>query len=189
MQDIKKEGWRFIVIGGWATYLWTRQHKSKDIDIIIPDFDTLSVLKKKYDLKKNDHLKKYEILFGAIDVDLYVPYYSQLTLPIEIIAKQTSFVEGFEVIKPEVLLILKQGAEQDRSYSVKGQKDRIDIMTLLCFTEIDFAWYRQLLKTHHLEPYRLKLKNIIQTFKDLKYLEMNAQKYAKIKKDLLKKIG
>src|SRR3990167_9406883 len=95
MQDIKKEGWRFIVIGGWATYLWTRQHKSKDIDIIIPDFDTLSVLKKKYDLKKNDHLKKYEILFGAIDVDLYVPYYSQLTLPIEIIAKQTSFVEGF----------------------------------------------------------------------------------------------
>jgi len=188
MQDIKKEDWRFIVIGGWATYLWTKQHKSKDIDVVILDFDTLSLLKKKYDLKKNDALKKYEIVMGDIDIDIYVPYYSQLTLPLEVIAKYTSFVEGFEVVKPEILLILKQGAEQDRGHSIKGQKDRIDIMTLLCFAEIDFSFYRKLLKDHKLDKFRLRLKQIILEFKDLKYLELDIKKYSKIKKALLEKV-
>ena len=188
MQDIKKEDWRFIVIGGWATYLWTKQHKSKDIDVVILDFDTLSLLTKKYDLKKNDALKKYEIVMGDIDIDIYVPYYSQLTLPLEVIAKYTSFVEGFEVVKPEILLILKQGAEQDRGHSIKGQKDRIDIMTLLCFAEIDFSFYRKLLKDHKLDKFRLRLKQIILEFKDLKYLELDIKKYSKIKKALLEKV-
>ncbi len=30
-----KKGYSFIVIGGWAVYLLTRQQKSKDIDILV----------------------------------------------------------------------------------------------------------------------------------------------------------
>jgi len=73
MQDLKKEKFRFIVIGGWAIYLWTGQHKSKDVDIIIPDFKELESLNKRYILKKNDRLKKYEIKIEEIDIDIYLP--------------------------------------------------------------------------------------------------------------------
>ena len=186
LQELKKEGFRFIVIGGWAAYLWTKQHKSKDIDIILPDWKELEIVKQKYSLSKNDDLKKYEIKLEEFDVDIYIPYYSKLTLPIEDIATNTTKVEGFEVVLPEILLILKQGAELDRKDSIKGQKDRIDIMTLLCHAQIDFSKYNKLLVKYKLSHQRQRLKEIIQTFKDLKHLNVNVQQYAKIKKKLLK---
>ena len=95
MQELKKEKFRFIVIGGWAAYLWTKQHKSKDIDVIIPDFKELETLSKKYPLSKNDNLKKYEIKIEEIDIDIYLPYYSKLALPVQVIAKNTTRIESF----------------------------------------------------------------------------------------------
>lgn len=188
MQELKKEKFRFIVIGGWATYLWTKQHKSKDIDIIIPDFNELKILNEKYQLNKNDNLKKYEIKIEEIDIDVYLPYYSRLALPLKDVLDNITRIEGFEVVRPEVLLILKQGAELDRKESVKGQKDRIDIMALLCSADMDFEKYRSLLEKNKLNQHRQRLKEIIITFKDIKYLNLNAKDYAKIKKELLKKM-
>ncbi len=188
MQVLKKEDFRFIIIGGWAAYLWTRQHKSRDIDIILPELKDLVYLKGKYDLRKNDRLKKYEIKFDEIDVDIYVQFYSKLALPVNEIVKETAKIEGFEVVIPEVLLILKQGAELDRKDSVKGQKDRIDIMTLLCSAGIDFGKYKKLLAKHKLENYKPRLKEIIAVFRDLKHINLNVKEYSKIKKELLKKV-
>lgn len=188
MQELKKEKFRFIVIGGWAAYLWTKQHKSKDIDIIIPDFSELETLNKKYPLNKNDNLKKYEIKIEEIDVDIYLPYYSRLALPLKDVLENATKVEGFEVVRPEVLLILKQGAELDRKESIKGQKDRIDIMTLLCYADVDFEKYRSLLEKNRLGHYRQRLKEIITAFREIKHLNLNAKDYAKIKKELLKKV-
>ena len=188
LQELKQEGFRFIVIGGWALYLWTKQQKSKDIDIVLPEIKELGFLKKKYNLVKNDRLKKYEIKIDEVDIDVYVPYYSKLALPLEEVARKTAKIEGFEVAAPEILLMLKQGAELDRGESVKGLKDRIDIMTLLCFTGIDFAYYRELLARHKLENYRQRLKMIISSFKDVKYLNLNVQEYARKKKELLKRV-
>lgn len=186
MQELKKENFRFIIIGGWAAYLWTRQHKSKDIDVILPNIKDLDFLKQKYELRKNDNLKKYEIKFEEIDLDIYVPYYSQLAISLEDV--ETSKVEGFEVVTPEILLILKQGAEFDRSESVKGQKDRIDIMTLLCYSGVNFKKYDELLEKNKLKGYRQRLKEIITNFKDLKHLNLNVKDYSKKKKELLKLI-
>jgi len=186
LQQLTKEKFRFIVIGGWATYLWTKQHKSKDIDIIIPDFRELEIIGNKYLLRKNNNLKKYEIKTEEIDIDIYLPYYSKLSLPIDFVLKNTTLVEGFEVVQPEILLILKQGAELDRKDSVKGQKDRIDILTLLCYTKIDFSKYRHFIEQQKIVPYRQRLKEIIQSFKDLKHLNMNSKEYADKKKELLK---
>ena len=188
MQELKKEDFRFIVIGGWAAYLWTKQHKSKDIDILILNFDDLEHVGKKYDLRKNDNLKKYEIKIEEIDIDIYISYYSKLTLDIGFIANHTTKVEGFEVVLPEILLILKQGAELDRKDSIKGQKDRIDIMTLLCYSKIDFKSYNNIIEQHKLANYRQRLRQIITTFKDLKHLNTNANDYAKIKRQLLEKL-
>ena len=188
LQELKKENFRFIVIGGWATYLWTKQHKSKDIDVVIPDFMELEQLKQKYELFKNDSLKKYEIKFGEIDLDIYVPFYSRLTLPMEEITADVKRVESFEVVSPEVLLILKQGAEKDRGESIKGQKDKIDILTLLCFTEIDFKKYYEMLERNDLLFFRQRLKETVNSFRDVEHLGMNVKDYAKIKKELLCRI-
>lgn len=187
LQDLQKKPFQFIVIGGWAAYLWTKQHKSKDIDIILPEFKDLDYLKKEYTLKKNENLKKYEIVFGEIDVDIYVPHYSKLGLPITEIVKHTTKIEGIQVVLPEILLILKQSAEIDRRNSIKGRKDRVDIITLLLFAEINFSKYHGLLASHHLEQYSSELKKIILEFRDLDYIGLNPRQYKLKKKELLEK--
>src|SRR3989338_5965325 len=182
MQSLKKEKFRFIIIGGWAAYLWTKQHKSRDIDVIIPDWKDLEILKEKFTLIKNSRLNKYEVKFNELDLDIYMPYYSKLAIPLEDTIGETTKIEGFEVVLPEILLILKQGAEHDRKDSVKGQKDRIDIMTLLCYARIDFNKYRKLLAKYKLEKYRQRLKEIITTFRDVKHLNLNLVEFTKLKK-------
>lgn len=188
LQELRKEPFHFILIGGWAVYLWTHQQKSQDIDIIIPDIKDLAALKQRYDLKKNDHLRKYEIRRDEIDIDIYVPYFSQLALPIEAITKETTMIEGFPVVMPEILLILKQSAEYDRGHSMKGVKDRIDIMTLLCSTTMRFAIYRDLLATYKLTHLRQRLKEIIQSFTDINYLPLDFKAWIRMKKRLLQDI-
>ena len=131
LHEIRKQ-FNFVLIGGWAVYLWAKTHKSRDIAIVV-DFQTLEKLKKDYGLRKNDHLKKYEIKQDEIDIDIYVPYYSKLAIPVEEI--KSAKIEGFDVAKPEFLLILKQGAEIERNESQKGERLLIlhkVIFTYLC---------------------------------------------------------
>ena len=182
LTNISKEKFKFIVIGGWAAYLWTKAHKSKDIDIALIDIKDLDYLKQKYNLKKNDRLKKYEISFDEIDVDIYTPYFSELPIPIEDLKHYSVKIEGLNVVKQELLLILKQGAESDREKSIKGEKDRIDIMTLIFFADIDLRLYYKLLKKYKLENYFTRLKIIIINFKDYDYLSVNPREF-KIKKN------
>ncbi len=189
LQDLKKKNFKFILIGGWAAYLYTGQHKSKDIDIIVPDFKGLDFLKREYHLIKNDNLKKYEIKMEEIDIDIYLPYYSKLTIPLEDAIHETKTVLGFEVVSPEVFLILKQGAELDRRDSVKGQKDRIDIVTLLCYTKVDFNKYIDLLQKYKLGSFFKRLKEIIKTFKDIEHLNLNHKEYSRIKNKILKELS
>lgn len=179
---------RFILIGGWAAYLWSQLHKSKDIDIIIKDFKDLDYLKKNYDLKKNARLKKYEIIVEGIDVDIYVPHFSRLALPVEEIVKQTVKIENMETVKPEVLLILKQGAELERKNTVKGKKDQIDILTLITHIEINWQFYFDLLKKHKLGNYVKRLKEIFNEFKEIKYLELNPREFKLRKEEILRRL-
>ena len=185
---ISKEPFKFIVIGGWAAYLWTKLHKSKDIDIAIADIKELEYLKQNYDLKKNDNLKKYEISFEEIDLDIYVPYFSRLPIPIQDLTGYTSKIEGLTVLKPEALLILKQGAEAERKESVKGAKDQIDIMALLCYTNMDARLYFELLKKYKLENYFKRLKSIVNNFKDYEYLDLNPREFKLKKKEIMEKL-
>ena len=188
LQKIRKLPISFILIGGWAAYLWTKLHKSKDIDIIVKNFDDLKYLKENYDLRKNDRLKKYEIKIEDIDIDIYVPYYSNLAIDINEISKHTTKIENFNVVSPETLLILKQGAEKDREYSVKGTKDRIDIVALLLFSEINFDKYRELLEKFKLIDFRERLKKILIGFRDINYLNLNPREFKLKKEKILKKI-
>ncbi len=179
LQELRRK-YNFILIGGWATYLWTRQKKSKDIDIVV-EINELQKLKEE-SLFKNDHLKKYEIKIDEVDVDIYVSYYSKLTINPENLKKYTKKVDGFNVISPEVLIILKQGAYENRKNSVKGEKDKIDILSLLFFLDIDIKFYKSVLKEYFLDYHIKNLISLLKNFKEYNSLNLTSREF-KIKKE------
>ncbi|MBU1204661.1 MAG: hypothetical protein KKE93_02015 [Nanoarchaeota archaeon] len=183
--SLKKE-FDFILIGGWAAYLHTGLHKSKDIDIIV-DYNTLKKLKQEYDLVKNNRLKKYEIKSGKFDIDIYVPYFSDLAIPLEDLNTQTVMIKGINTLRAEPLLILKQGAEIDRRNSIKGEKDAIDIITIMLHSDINWKTYMKLLKKYKKEKFRNELIFVINNFSDknIHYLGIDFNKFKKWKKKVI----
>ena len=182
---LKKE-FDFILIGGWAAYLHTCLHKSKDIDIIV-DYTTLKKLEQEYDLVKNNRLKKYEIKSGKFDIDIYVPYFSDLAIPLDDLINQTTIIKGIQTLKPEPLLILKQGAEIDRRNSIKGEKDAIDIITIILHSDINWKTYTKLLKKYKKEKFKDELTFVINNFSDknIHYLGVDFNKFKKWKKEII----
>jgi len=87
----------------------------------------------------------------------------------------------------KVLLILKQGAEEDRESSVKGQKDRIDILTLLLIG-MDYSVYSSLLKKHKKIHYYERLKKIITDFREPQYLNLTPREWKLRKKEILQSL-
>ena len=183
LHEIRKQ-FNFVLIGGWAVYLWTKTHKSRDIDIVV-DFQTLEKLKKDYGLRKNDHLKKYEIKQDEIDIDIYVPYYSKLAIPVEEI--KSAKIEGFDVAKPEFLLILKQGAEIERKESQKGEKDRIDIISMVFNCSIDYKLYSDILEKNKIAHLLERLAKIVKEFDNYAYLSLTPSQLKLKKKEVLYK--
>jgi len=182
LQEFSRK-YKFTLIGGWAVYLWARQQKSKDIDIVV-DIKELQKLKQE-NLAKNDRLRKYEIKIDEIDIDIYVSYFSTLVIPAENIIKYTSKLEGFNVVIPEALLVLKQGAEIDRRHSIKGEKDMIDIMSLLLLGKIDFSIYRDILREHKLEGYIGELISLIRSFQDYSVFSLSPRELKLRKKSII----
>ncbi len=168
LQDLQKK-YNFILIGGWAVYLFTRQKKSKDIDIVI-SLEELQKFNSK-NLSKNERLKKYEIK-NEIDVDIYVEHYSKLVIPVEDMKKYSIKTQGFKVVCPELLLILKQEFYENRKNSIKGQKDEIDIVSLIFFSEMNFKKYRTILQKYHKQEYISNLISVLKTFKDYNTLNL-----------------
>lgn len=163
LQALKTELGDFVVIGGWAIYLWTGMHKSKDIDIIV-DFKTLEKLKEAYELGKNARLRKYEIKLNEFDIDVYVSHFSEFVVPVGDLIKKTVSIQGFKTPEPELLLVLKQSAEMDRRGSIKGEKDAIDILTLLLKAPFDKSKYLETLRTYNLSFYVDELVRVITSF-------------------------
>ncbi len=160
----------FILIGGWACYLLVKGVKSKDIGIIV-DFEALDKLRRDFPLKKTAFLKKYETRIDGVSVDIHVPFYSRLAIPIEEIRKNCMSMEGFGVPKPEILLILKQCAEMERGDSIRGQKDRVDILNLLINGGPDMKAYMETAKRFGLSAYPKRLRGIIRSAKrEFEYL-------------------
>ena len=155
--EINKQ-YDFVLIGGWAVWLYTRALKSKDIDIIV-SFEELSKLKDNFALHKNARLSKYEIKELNYDIDVYVEHFSNLGLPAEAIAKESQDLDGFTVPKPEMLLIAKQCAFRDRQGSIKGEKDKIDIFSILELKQLDFNFYKKFLEGMEFR-YRNYKKNV-----------------------------
>lgn len=187
LQDLRRE-YKFILIGGWAVFLYTHTLKSKDIDLII-EYEELEKIRKRFFLTKNDRLKKYEISLDGIDIDIYLPFYSNLGLPVEEIKNYVQSLEGFTVPRPEILLILKQKAYLDRVGTPKGEKDKIDILAILSKIDLDFTFYKKILKDYRLEKYLIHLKDLLQSVVQVPELDLNAFQYSKLKKKILTQLS
>jgi hypothetical protein len=192
--DITEESWRrlqelrkefdFVLIGGWAVYLYTKLHKSKDIDIII-DYPTLRKISALYRTQKNDRLSKYEIRLERFDIDVYLPKYSKLSLPAEeILEGLNTNVEGFRVPTPEALMTLKLGAASERGESIKGEKDAVDILRLLFFSHIDMKKFKRMIEAHGIGEYARLLLTILRTAdrRMAGYLNLNEKRFSELKK-------
>lgn len=184
LQSLRNE-FRFILIGGWAVYFHTRSLKSKNIDMIV-EFDVLGTLKTRHDVRKNERLKKYEIPHDGFDIDIYVPGWSDLGLPISYITKHTQSIEGFIVPQLEIMLIMKCHAYQRRKGSLKGQKDALDIISLL----IQQLFNKNALKNHlralNQEYLLSQLRSLLDLFVECPELQLNKKKFADEKKRIKK---
>jgi hypothetical protein len=182
LRDLRKK-FKFILIGGWAVFLYVKALKSKDIDIII-DYDQLGELKKEYEVFKNDRLKKYEIKIEEIDIDIYLPHFSQLGLKIEEIQNYCQSREGFKVPIPEILLILKIYTYEERKGTTKGRKDLIDIFSLLKGGEINWAKYKELIEKYNFQNLNEKFKNLVSGQRTIPELNLFNHRIAKLKKEI-----
>lgn len=186
LQDLKQK-FRFILIGGWAIFLYTKALKSKDVDIIL-DFEELGKFKKEFTVFKNERLKKYEVKMEEIDVDIYLPFFSNLGLPIEEIKQYCQMREGFLLPIPEILLILKAHILQERRGTVKGRKDIIDIFSLISQKKIDWQKYRELIKKYKLKKENQELKGLISSTISVPELGLLDHQMSRLKKKVLKEI-
>lgn len=178
----------FVLIGGWAVYLWAKTLKSKDIDIII-DYPTLELLRKKYDLVKQMHLNKYEIKREGVEIDIYLPYFSHLGIPVGELFNFVAEKGEFKTLKKEVLLVLKQKAYAERKMVIKGQKDKIDIISLVLLADFDFSFYKLVLEKYKLVSYSKMMREIFKETREVLELGLNTHQFAKIKKEILRKIS
>jgi hypothetical protein len=144
----------FVLIGGWAVYFWSKKLKSRDIDLYIDqeNFYRLqsALLQRGYAVKRNVRLKKFEAVIGDVEVDIYTPFMSNLVVPcLDVFSQRLySLIERFRVAIPEVLLLLKAQAAQQRWHAEKGLKDRVDIISLLKFVDIKHDVLEQVLRKY-----------------------------------------
>ena len=171
----------FVLIGGWATYLYTKALKSKDIDLIV-DFPQLETLAKQYRLSKNDRLRRYEAVAGEIQIDVYLPHYSQLGIPVHVLRQQTRSVEGFTLLDPTYLLALKLHTLAERARTPKGEKDFLDCLSLLNSGVADLKGIVTLLNHHHLSGATPTFRTLLKEHRQAPELGLNAHHPARLKK-------
>ena len=171
---------KFMLIGGWAVYLYTKLQKSKDIDIVV-DYETLRYLGKNYALNKNDRLRKYEIKLDKFDIDVYLPRYSKLSIqPSDLLSRFSDSMEGICVPRSDALMTLKLGALNARADSLKGWKDKVDVIGLLFYSGVDVMQLRStLVECGHQEWMKYLLDTLEHFDKRLiKYLNTNEKEFA-----------
>lgn len=176
--------YKFILIGGWAVYVYTQALKSKDIDLVL-SFSELEKLKEEFEVFKNDRLKKYEARAEEMEIDIYVPFYSNPGLPAEEIEKFTTSLEGFRVPRKETLAILKQKALLARKDSVKGKKDLADLVSLFRLADFDWGKYHQIIKKYKLKNWVKTTYDIIKQTRAFEELGLNIHQTATLKRKLL----
>lgn len=187
LQQLHKQC-NFVLIGGWAVYLYAQALKSKDIDIIV-DYDQLPQLQKSYELTKNDRLKKYQARRGEVEIDVYLPHYSELGISVEELMQHTRSLEGFTVLELEYLLALKIYTLAQRGRSAKGKKDFLDIIALLTVGKANVKQVQTFLTQYGMSSAWKTFQQFLNEYMHIPELNLHAHAYAKLKASIYKKTG
>lgn len=174
----------FVLIGGWAVYLYAQTLKSKDIDIII-DYDQLPRLQATYDLTKNDRLKKYQARRGEVEIDVYLPHYSELGIPIADLTQHTRSFEGFSIIELAYLIALKIYTLAQRGRSAKGKKDFLDILSLFQVGQANPKQIQAILEQYHMSAAWQTFQQFLSEYTHVPELGLSSHTYAKLKRRLI----
>lgn len=182
-----RQEYDFILIGGWAVFLYTHALKSKDIDLIL-EYQELQRLKEEFEISKNERLKKYEAKSEGLDIDIYLPYYSNPGLPAEELKNFQTFQEGFKTVEKELLAILKAKVLLARKDSVKGRKDLTDLVSLLRLPEFDWQKYQSLINKYDLEALAKTIFDLLGNTTSLEELNLNPYQMSRLKKKILSQL-
>lgn len=177
-----KQKIKFILIGGWAVFLYTKELKSKDIDILV-EFEELGKLKKEYEVSKNERLRKYEARREAVQIDVYLPFYSFLGIPVKDLMAQTVSLEGFTVLKQEWLFCLKLYVLSLRARSAKGEKDFLDLISLFK-NGVEPGLVKKIIQDYNLTQAAQIFQGLLAERVEAKEIGLNRQQFKKIKTDL-----
>ena len=183
-----KRQFQFVLIGGWAVYLYTYALKSRDIDIIL-EYEELARLRATYPVVKNERLKKYEARAQEVEIDLYLPHYSNPGLPAEIILKETDICEGIRVPIPEVLLLLKLNVFQQRKLSTKGEKDKLDIFSMLAKANLNLNRVLLLSQCYQKEALVQELRSLLKETSQVPQLNLSVHGFSRLKKQILSNLS
>ena len=162
----------FVIIGGWAVYLLTKAVKSLDIDIYMNYNEFFSAQAKLAEkgvyITFNSQLKKYSTKVEEIEIDIYTPDQCGLIVPCKDVFVNEWFeiVEGFKVIKVEPLILLKLSAESARKNTLKGFKDRVDILSLIIKSGVDKKVLTSLLDKYKVSKFKNRLLDVIRDSSD-----------------------
>ena len=178
-----KKSSNFVLIGGWAVYLYARTLKSKDIDILV-EYGQLSNLRKTYEVSKNERLKKYEARRGEVQIDIYLPHYSSIGIPVEDLIRESISLEGFTVLKKEWLIALKLVTLAERGRTPKGQKDFLDLLSLIS-GGFDSAKISKILEKYKLNNVLPFFKTLLDESVEISELNLNRHLYKKLKHKIL----
>lgn len=174
----------FVLLGGWAVYLYAQTLKSKDIDIIV-GYDQLPRLQTTYGLTKNDRLKKYQASRGEVEIDIYVPHYSELGIPVAELMQHTRSLAGFTVVALDYLIALKIYTLAQRGRSAKGKKDFLDILSLFQVGQADSKQVQTLLEQYHLSAAWQTFQQFLNEYTHVPELGFSSHAYAKLKRQLI----
>jgi len=100
---------------------------------------------------------------------------------LEKINSYTQNLKGFTVPKIEILLALKLYAYHERKNSIKGEKDKIDIISLLNTVDIDWILFKSISSRKIIN----EIKEIITNQDKVDELSINNQQMAKLRKNIL----
>lgn len=130
---------------------------------------------------KNERPKKYEIKLDKSDIDIHLPNYSKLAIPPPgLLSRFKESREGTCVPKPEALMSLKLGALSDRAGSVKGRKDKVDVVGLLFHSDVDLGGLSSILHEYKHDEWMSLLLDTLRNFDRclIRYLNMDEKTFA-----------
>lgn len=126
----------FVLIGGWAVYMYIGAQKSQDIDIVI-GYDHINYFRQFGINEYRGGKVRYSNVNGVI-VDLFIEDYidTDMPFPSAIIGDNYVKIENIKVVDKNLLLLLKLWGYFSAD-EIKHRKDIIDVVSLLFYGGID----------------------------------------------------